>query len=117
MEKTLFKLLVLKSPHPATLKAFYQVLGLEFQQEQHGQGPIHHYANLGDLVLELYPLPAGSTPDTSMRLGFAVGDLEGVIKALQVMKVEIVQFPQQTPWGLRGVVKDPDGRAIELYPI
>ena len=38
----------------ATL-AFYEGLGLEFAEEQHGRGPRHFSTQLGQAVLELYP--------------------------------------------------------------
>ena len=47
-------LLVLRSSRVEELRWFYSALGARFEREQHGNGPIHHAAILGDdLVLEM----------------------------------------------------------------
>jgi predicted enzyme related to lactoylglutathione lyase len=67
-------------------------------------------------VLELYPLPDdGGGVDTTTRLGFSVENLPGVVEAVQAAGAPVVTRPQETPWGCRAVVRDPDGRAVELY--
>lgn len=41
------KLLVLKTRQVERLLAFYQTLGIDFTQEQHGKGPAHHSGQIG----------------------------------------------------------------------
>lgn len=96
-----------------TLRGFYTKLGFQFVEEQHGKGPLHYSAALGDGILEIYPLSVGSETDSSTRLGFAVADFAAVIENLGDLFE--VHGSKQTPWGLRAVVKDPDGRTVELY--
>ena len=48
-------LIVLRSPEPVKSVAFYQLLGIGFEQEQHGTGPVHWAAETGSVVLEIYP--------------------------------------------------------------
>lgn len=104
-------LLVLKTPRMEELKEFYSSLGTSFQREQHGKGPLHYSAVLGgDLVLEIYPCSEGVGADSSLRLGLSVQDIQ---EALQLVGQGSV-IPRQTQWGMRAVVKDPDGRAVEL---
>jgi len=92
------------------LKSFYTSLGVEFQSEKHGKGPEHYAATLSnDLVLEIYPAADGTTPDTALRLGLSVPDLGDALRALGQSGA-----PRQTPWGLQAVVRDPDGRTVEL---
>jgi hypothetical protein len=68
-------LLVLKTTGPGRLRAFYAALGISFAEERHGEGPVHYAGRVGDLVLELYPLPAGAgAADATTCLGFAVAD-------------------------------------------
>ncbi|TWU49273.1 VOC family protein [Rubripirellula reticaptiva] len=110
---TQLKLLVLKTLQADTLRDFYTRLGFSFVEEQHGNGPVHYSAPLGDGILELYPLPEGTEADSSTRLGFGVADLPAVIEELGDLTE--VSGPKTTPWGLRAVVKDPDGRSVELY--
>ena len=108
------KLVVLRTPQVDRLRAFYQALGVELAEERHGNGPLHFTGKVGGVVLEVYPLPGG-TADTTTRLGFAVQRLATVVQALQDAGGVVTGGPQQSAWGLRAVVRDPDGRAVELY--
>ena len=108
-------LLVLKTRQVKQLRLFYQTLGIEFAEEQHGKGPVHYAGRAGDVVIEVYPLPAdGTQVDSSIRLGFVVKDLAQVVQALQGIGTKIVTPPKETTWGLQAVVRDPVGRAVEL---
>ena len=107
-------LLVIRSEEPARAVRFYELLGLRFQEEQHGQGPVHWAAQSGGLVMEIYPARSSDEVDKTTRLGFDVDDLQSVVESLRDQGIEIVNQPKQTQWGLRAVVKDPDGRSVEL---
>lgn len=112
MSDVKLNLIVLKTHHLDRLKEFYSALGLSFVEEQHGDGPLHLSARVSEVVLELYPLPGDAGPaDASTRLGFAVPDLDAVLARLGVA---VVSGPQETEWGRRAVVHDPDGRKVEL---
>ena len=50
------KLLVLKTRQPDRLRTFYQAFGVELVEERHGSGPHHYAGQVGDTVLEIYPL-------------------------------------------------------------
>lgn len=116
MATAVLKLLVLKTNNLERLRAFYGVLGVEFSPEQHGKGPMHYAGMVGSTVLELYPLsPGESVGATTPRLGFAVADVNRVTQLMESVGMAIVSTPRQTAWGLRAVVKDPDGRTVEIY--
>jgi lactoylglutathione lyase len=110
-------LLVLKSPDLEALRSFYIALGLTFEAEQHGKGPLHYSAQLGATLVELYPLGANDVADRTTRLGFRVDDLAKALERLESLDDLISAQPQTTAWGLRAVVHDPDGRAVELYQL
>lgn len=77
------RLLVLKTHRLAAVREFYELLGVGFREERHGKGPLHfssHLRDLGELVLEIYPLKEDETPDVSLRLGFAVLDANRIIQ-------------------------------------
>lgn len=65
-------LLVLYTEQLDACRSFYAGLGLPLVQEQHGAGPVHYAAELGDgLVIEIYP----GKPDRTtgrLRLGLTV---------------------------------------------
>jgi lactoylglutathione lyase len=115
MAAVLLTLLVLKTRQVEQLRLFYQTLGIDFGEEQHGGGLVHFAGRVGDVVMEVYPLPEDGTPvDSSTRLGFAVENLAGVVQVLQGIGTRIVTPSRETAWGFQAVVKDPDGRSVEL---
>lgn len=87
--------LVLYCSDPEASAAWYSdALGLRFQREQHGGGPVHFSSRIGSTVVELYP--AGDDgPVTRTRIGLSVPDPFGV-------------RPEPT------TVTDPDGNTIEV---
>jgi predicted enzyme related to lactoylglutathione lyase len=115
MAQVSLTLLVLKTRQLGKLREFYQAIGIPLSEEQHGTGPVHYAGRVGDATLEVYPLPDGADPaDSTTRLGFRVNDLDEVLHSLQAMGTRIVSPLQQSAWGYRAVVRDPDGRAVEL---
>jgi lactoylglutathione lyase len=103
-------LLVLQTSRMEAMRRFYSSLGAQFKSERHGNGPDHYAATLSDdLVLEIYPAPDGVTLDSGLRLGLSVNDIGETLRSLGQGST-----PQPTQWGLRAVVRDPDGRAVEL---
>lgn len=108
------KLVVLKTNQLQLVRDFYTRLGFHFVEEQHGKGPRHFSAPLGDGTLEFYPLSDGTKADTTTRLGFSVSCMDSVIESLAALDA-IASGPKQTAWGLQAIVHDPDGRTVELY--
>ena len=102
---TSLSLLVLRCADIEMSKQFYSTLGLSFTLEKHGSGPEHYACVLDGTVIELYPRKEDITDKT--RLGFHVHDLETIASALGAATKEGY-----------AVVKDPDGRNVELraYP-
>jgi catechol 2,3-dioxygenase-like lactoylglutathione lyase family enzyme len=116
MASVSLRLLVLKTPQVDRLRDFYQAIGIELAEEQHGNGPVHYAGQVGNAVLEIYPMKnEGGTADTTTRLGFAVERLAEVVQALRDAGATFTSEPRQTAWGPRAVARDPDGRTVELY--
>jgi len=116
MANLLLSLLVLKTRQVEKMRAFYWALGIDLAEEQHAKGPVHYAGRLGDVVLEVYPLPDdGTLTDTTTRLGFTVEKLALAVERLQTLGIAVPAKAQATEWGHRVVVRDPDGRAVELY--
>lgn len=115
MNAVALRLLVLRTQDLERLAHFYRALGVMFAHEQHGAGALHYAGRLGDVVFELYPSHSAGAVDSTTRLGFAVADVDGLVQALRITGTPIVREPQATEWGYQAVVKDPDGRAVELY--
>ena len=112
----MLSLIVLKTQQLDSLFSFYTALGIELIEEQHGKGPVHYAGRIGDAVFEVYPLPDKDTEaDTTTRLGFVIQKLDETIDKLEAMGVTIITKPKNTDWGYRAVVRDPDGRSVELY--
>lgn len=103
-------LVVLRSSNPASLADFYSKLGLVFQQEQHGNGPVHFAAELEGGVLEIYPLRVRGSSTSGLRLGLTVPNLAGLVETLG----DAVRTQQATEQGWQAVVVDPEGHVLEL---
>lgn len=110
-----FRLLVLKTRQVEAVRAFYKAVGIAFAPERHGQGPAHYAGKVGSATLEVYPLAEGATADHTTRLGFTVRDLTTALDSLRAVGAIATGQPKVTPWGVRAVVHDPDGRAVEIY--
>ena len=108
-------LIVIRTDKPKELSAFYELMGMKFEYHQHGKGPWHYSTEIEKTVFEIYPLMKyQDTPDKSLRLGFTVQNLDELIVNLKKENVEIVQEPKESEWGTFAIIKDLDGRKIEL---
>jgi hypothetical protein len=107
-------LVVLRSGRTDAMRNFYAALGVELKPEQHGSGPVHLAGRAGAVVLEVYPMTEGREEER-VRLGLTVPDLSAALQVLAAQGVAAQVGPTATSWGLRAVVRDPDGRAVELY--
>ena len=104
-------LLVLRCGNIERSKAFYELFGMAFAKHQHGNGPAHFASEEETGVFELYPLEGAAADQTG--LGFLTGDLDGLhmlMRRNQFAPREI----RDTELGRMFVVRDPDGRRVEV---
>lgn len=110
------RLIVVRTADMARLADFYTLLGLKFEYHKHGKSPYHYSSTIGNTTLEIYPLAKDQTEaDKELRLGLAVDDFDNTIQLLKDKNTEFLSEPMQTEYGFMTIVKDPDGRKIELY--
>lgn len=114
MTPTALNLIVLRSADLERAARFYECLGLKFAQHRHGSGVEHLAAELGGMVFELYPLSSNGASTLGTRIGFCIPSLETAIAALRDYPEAIISPPQDSEWGLRAIVADPDGHRVEL---
>lgn len=114
MNNISLSLVVLRSPDLERAARFYECLGLQLIRHRHGSGPEHLAAELGGCVFEIYPLSSKGATTLGTRIGFRVPSLDALIAALGDFPEAIITPPQESPWGRRAVVADPDGHRIEL---
>jgi len=108
-------LLVIRTERINELSKFYEKLGLKFEYHKHGKGQMHYSTKIGELVFEIYPLLKNQEKvDNSLRLGFKVENLDNLIGELREKGVEILKEPLINKWGYYSLIKDIDGRKIEL---
>jgi lactoylglutathione lyase len=111
--------LVLYTGDPTATAAFYRALGLEFEREDHGEGPVHFAVELGPVHFAIYP---AQMPGRALRRrsggslfpGFYVPSLDRAAEALARAGAPVLTGHEQMPWGCRIVAEDPDGRAVEV---
>ena len=92
----------------------YRALGMNFERHRHGTGPVHLCADSNGYVFELYPIRSGKSSTASIRLGFAVADVDLAVERMIAANGTVVVRPGESEWGYRAVVRDTDGHSIEL---
>lgn len=107
-------LLVLRCADIDRAATFYSRLGFHFTQHAHGKGPIHHAAETGGTVFELYPQTEKSGSSAGTRLGFAVENVDAAVTALIEVGAVVVTPAADSEWGRRAVIRDLDGHTVEL---
>lgn len=108
-------LIVIRTSNPEKLAAFYRQLGIEFVYHKHGNGSWHYSSEIKKLVFEIYPLLKNQeVANNSLRLGFEVEELDALILKLKKKNVKILSEPKESEWGYFAIIKDLDGRKIEL---
>ncbi len=109
-------LLTIKTKQMDVLKEQYEALGLKFVYHSHGSGPKHYSAESGGIVFEIYPWKSFKEINANeQRIGFTIPDFDTIISPLIHAKWEIISHTKETSWGKRMVIKDADGRKVELY--
>jgi lactoylglutathione lyase len=101
--------------------AFYRVLGLPLDVDEHDDGgPLHYACELQGCHFAIFPTegegraPGMRQPGASFP-GFTVDAVEETVGALRAHGAKVLQEPSPYPWGIRAVVEDPDGRPVEVY--
>ena len=108
-------LIVIRTDKPKELSEFYEQIGMKFEYHQHRKGTWHYSTEIGETVFEIYPLMKNQeAADNSLRLGFTIDDLDRLIIKLKNRNVEIVKEPKKSEWSYFAIIKDLDGRKIEL---
>jgi lactoylglutathione lyase len=105
-------LLVLRCTDVERARSFYECFGLSFEKHRHGEGPEHLAAEEPAGVFELYPASGTNAVDQS-GLGFDVEDLAAMSAKLAERGCAPGAIADR-PWGRTFVVRDADGRRVEV---
>ncbi len=115
MTRSRLNLIVIRVANLERAGEFYALLGLGFERHTHGKGPEHLAAEDQGMVFELYPASEKQPVSSSTRIGFAVEDVDALFQVLTAVPgAKSVAEPQDSEWGRRAGVADPDGHRIEL---
>ena len=114
MNKPLLSLVVIRARDLDRAAAFYGLMGITFEKHRHGSGPYHLSYEHSSTVFEIYPRKDESDSTAAVRVGFAVLSVDVVMENLVAAGVGILSPAQDSPWGRRAVVEDPDGHRVEL---
>ena len=111
---------MLFSRRPDEVVAFYRALGVALEGEDHGDRVVHHAADVGGIHVAVLPANEGDGADPAWRaagttfVGVWVDSLDGTVAALERAGADLLRSHEQCEWGCRVVVRDPDGRAVEV---
>jgi catechol 2,3-dioxygenase-like lactoylglutathione lyase family enzyme len=112
--------IILWSGEPARVAAFYRLLGVPLEDEDHGDGHVHQACELGAVHIAVYGAEGkgrvpGRREGGGHLVGFRVPSLDAVVAALQKAgEYRELVARQVMDWGTRIVIADPDGRSVEL---
>jgi lactoylglutathione lyase len=112
--------IVLFSQHLERTINFYRAVGVDLQDEDHGDGFVHAATEAGDVHLAVFPASTSDNGAGSWRsngstfVGFYVPSLDRIAESLGLLGAKVLVEHQVRPWGCRMVVEDPDGRAVEI---
>lgn len=103
---------VMRAPDKDATKKFYEALGLQFHEHQHG-GPMHFEIgpNSPDIVFELYRASLEYPLDAIMLEVDSINDAIAVCKTLDIPGYEMHMHMA----GTLVFVTDPDGRNVMLF--
>jgi hypothetical protein len=104
-------LLVLRCADIETAREFYELFGMTFRRHAHGKGPEHYAHEDARGVFELYPARPGESDRTG--LGFLASDLKDMQAKLRAARFDPKEI-ETTDRGVSFVVRDPDGRRVEV---
>ena len=113
MSDAVLNLVVIRATDLERAARFYGALGVQLDREGHGSGTEHLAGRSGSVLLEVYP-SADNVGTVDVRLGFCVRSVADAVAAAGEGGGSVLSAPRQSPWGLRAVVRDPDGHRIEL---
>jgi lactoylglutathione lyase len=116
MPTTRLNLVVIRTLDLVGASAFYGAIGLKLKRHSHGKGPSHLTHEGDDIVFEVYPHEQEG-PNPSARIGFAVDDVDAIVKRVVEIGAVVRQQAKDSPWGRRAVVEDFDGNIVELTSV
>lgn len=105
-------LLVLRCRDLEASRKFYECVGMTFAKHAHGSGPEHYACEESSGVIELYPAGPDQSVDAT-GLGFATKEIQKLSSDFESRGFK-PQPIQDRPWGRTFVVRDPDGRRVEI---
>ena len=115
LESKKLSLIAIRSDKPKELSELYELFGLNCEYHRHGKRTLHYSTEIGGIVFEIYPLTKNQeNRDKTLRLGFTIDNLDATIEILKTRNVKIVREPKESELGYVSIVKDLDGRRIEL---
>ncbi|WHZ13942.1 MAG: hypothetical protein OJF52_000777 [Nitrospira sp.] len=96
--------------------AFYRAVGIPLEPDTHDEhDKVPHYeTDIGGAHFAVFQARENAS-GSGTQIAFAVADLSEVLSAIEKLKAPISTPLEDTPWGKRVVVLDPDGRAVEIY--
>ncbi|MGD1714428.1 hypothetical protein [Dapis sp. BLCC M172] len=116
MEPLIFYI-VIYSRNLVELDKFYSKIGFNVEKHKHGDGDEHLVCKSRDVLLEIYPLPdSGSqNPTKNIKIGLKVPSHATILNQTEFFRQYLYKLPEETQWGPKMSLIDPDGNIIDLF--
>jgi len=116
MKNSELNLVVIRAADIEQLSNFYSLLGCVFKKHKHGGGPEHYTYETESFIFEIYPALKKSDKTNNLRLGFRVESVDEILERIKAsgFVTFILSDAQDSQWGRRAVINDPEGHKVEL---
>lgn len=100
---------------------FYSRIGIPLEPDTHKRDATHiaHYeADIDGIHYAVFEKDSSTDDEgneAATLVGFAVEDIAATLQLLNDLNPKVKKPLEETPWGKRIVILDPDGRSVELY--
>ena len=101
--------IIIKSHDTSRLAGFYKNMGIEFHEEDHGNG-LHYGAKVGSIHFAIHNGNPGN-----LSISFSVDDVDDVIDQLKKVGAKVILEPEDRQYGRLASVIDPDGNEVFFH--
>ena len=94
--------------------AFYTALGFPLERTTRPEAGAPAFATYEDVSLSIFPATEDPRVPSHVFLVLEVDDIDGLVAKAVTAGGQMIEAPATVAWGNQCMLKDPDGRVIEL---
>ncbi len=100
---------ILRSQDPERMAEFYRKLGIDLEEEDHGNG-VHYGARIGSLHFAIHRGQPGN-----QSVSFSVDNVDAAVAFLKADGAKVTLEATDRPYGRLASVEDPEGNEVFFH--